>query len=465
MIILIVPMLSQQTLNADSNYVIIKEAVRAIWREDPRVHFLLPWPTNKEWRYYRDGFFEDPRIRRLPLRYAEAKKYNNIAFDPTFFLKTFDRFVPDLIWNMDVEIGHLLARFSQNYAKEGEPPVLNHHHFVIHKSSGAQMSVYESFIYVQILSSLLADWNVFPSRYGFQMLVDNIQEYDMYPFLDRISAKTSFLPTGIVDVPAFKRIAEAEDRHDRTTIFYNQRLAGYKGYRETFDLLAKIHKDRKGDFDVQISFQDGDRSSVIRRKYPFVRVVRNDAHEDYLKEMARCHLNVTNSRYEVLPVGIIEAIGMGQAVIAPNGISFPELLGEDYGFLYDTVVEEEEMIHTFLDDPQMIEREGNANRERAFDVFSSEKFARSLLYLFADVHALRPESLDVLKAKNLKILRSHVRGKDVLSRKDHKEYVRDAGLSTSQSMPAIRWRRIVRALGYESFLNREGAYWMKGKET
>lgn len=462
MIILIVPMLSHQTLNCDSNYVIIREAVNAIWKEDPNVSFLLPWPTNPEWRYYHDGFFDDKRIQRLPMRFAEAKKYNNIAFDPTFYLRTFERFVPDLIWNMDVEIGHLLARFSQNYAKNGEPSILNHHHFILHKSTGANMWTYEHFVYLQIISSLLVDWNVFPSRHGLSMLIDNVQEYDVYPLLDRISSKSSILPTAMIDVDLFRRIQKEEERYERPTIFYNHRLAGYKRYMAAFRLLHEIHGERGGDFDVQISYQDGDKSNVIRRKFPFVRIVRNDTREDYLREMARCHVNVTNSSYEVLPVAVIESIGMGHVVIAPRSICFPELMGEDYPFLYRNRKEEKRMINDVLDDPSEISKWGERNRERAFDRFSTERFAKDLLKTFQAVYELRPDPVRSLKERNLRILKSILSGKAVVRRKDWKDFVKKAVLSTSQSLPPSRWGRLMRSLGYESFFNRDEAYWMKG---
>ena len=219
-------MLSHQTLNADSSYVWLNILITQLLKENPNLTFLLPWPTNPEWKYYSDGFFDDPRIIRIPRRYEKAKRQNNVAYSPGFYWDLFNKFAPDLILNLNVEVGHLLSKFTSCYTNDGEPAIVNQHFFVLHKSTGLPMSVWEHFIYQQIISSLLVDWNLHPSEHCLSMLRENMEIYGLEDLRPKIEEKTEVKPWGIIDVELFKSLLEEEEKFERPTIYYNHRLQG-----------------------------------------------------------------------------------------------------------------------------------------------------------------------------------------------------------------------------------------------
>ncbi len=286
--------------------------------------------------------------------------------------------------------------------------------------------------------------------------------YGLDSLRPKIEEKTEVKPWGIIDVELFKSLLEEEEKFDRPTIYYNHRLQGYKGRKVTFLVLEALYKERGGDFDVHISYQAGDWAHSIRRKLPFVRVVKLDRRIDYLRHLAKAHINMTNSTHETFCISLVEAMAMRQAVVAPRGVTFPELLGSwDHPYLFSTLEEQKELLNRLLDNPQEIEKEGERNQRRAFEEYNVKDFAKDYLKIFEKVWELRPFPHKALKPKHRKTFEAYTEKRKTLKVQDLLDWRKVTNLN-NQAYPPCRWSRLLRGEGWESYADRQqGAYWMR----
>ncbi len=66
----------------------IKKIIENFSKLHPDTYFVIPFPV-KHFKYYEDGFFQNPNVIREPYVIPLAKKINNITFDGAFLQQTY----------------------------------------------------------------------------------------------------------------------------------------------------------------------------------------------------------------------------------------------------------------------------------------------------------------------------------------------------------------------------------------
>jgi hypothetical protein len=80
--ILFYPMLSSaMNVNGDSGYILMRQIVTEVLKQRPDWRFIIPFPANREWSYYKDGFFDHPGVIRIPMLLPEGKVHNAVHYD------------------------------------------------------------------------------------------------------------------------------------------------------------------------------------------------------------------------------------------------------------------------------------------------------------------------------------------------------------------------------------------------
>ena len=105
--ILIYPMLSTDYLNADSNYIIIKQLCNELIKTK-RYNFILL--INSQKKYVKDDLNKQVKIIRMPM--PNAKKHQVINFNANIFRDIYKNYAIDIIWNNVVEQGHHFRYFE-----------------------------------------------------------------------------------------------------------------------------------------------------------------------------------------------------------------------------------------------------------------------------------------------------------------------------------------------------------------
>ena len=381
MTILIQPMFSKQEINGDSCYVLIKAMVNSIAKLRSDIDFVMIFPDAESgYKWEDDGFFKLKNICRVPQRVSPRKRSNAVTFDGTWYDALFHRFGFDVIWCNLVEVTHLLKYSGESgFTKDSFPYVIAAHNYVIHDSLPYPMTGLEQIIGQQAIGSALADINVFNSIYTKKMWGEAASRFLKPELISETLDRSIVIPLGVLDGSAkAKRMNDGIVR-----IAYNHRLQNYKNWKITFDLCGELHK---AGYPIELwYFSNTSEHLGMISHLPFVKIKLNVTHEAYMRELACCDLNVTNSQYETFCISAIESMALGQPLIAPDGVTFPEITGRDelkYPYLFKKPSEQKSMMVDLISHAEKRERWGRALARFVNREFNSELWAQRYLKVF-----------------------------------------------------------------------------------
>ena len=109
-------------------------------------------------------------------------------------------------------------------------------------------------------------------------------------------------------------------------VAYNHRLQGYKDWQTTFEVFDALWADGV-EFKVRHTGPVAENTSLIAKR-PYVEIRLAAKRADYLRNLAGCDLNVTNSFHETFCIAARRRMCVfGQPIVAPAGVTFPEITG------------------------------------------------------------------------------------------------------------------------------------------
>lgn len=337
--VLIYPMLSVDTLNADSNYIIIKQLCNELIKTG-RYNFFLLLDSNR--KLVKDDLSALVKIIKIPM--PKAKKHQVIHLNSNIFRQIFKKYAFDIIWNNVVEQGHHLRYFQDTIVEDFRPKVFNYHHYVIHRSLDKVTSYNpcRHIMYDQLIGSLGADMNFFHTNYCYEMLEEEAKDILLPKRVKEIKNKSVISLGGYIDE------IKSKEKYDIFTFIFNHRLDGYKNWKQTFEVFDQLWTEGLK-FQVVLTAGDKDNINTINKK-PYTIVKSFTKHQDYIKELSKCHANTLNSKHETYCISVAESIMNNQIVILPNRCTFPELVEQNYPYLFNDMDEQIEMLRVLIKD-------------------------------------------------------------------------------------------------------------------
>lgn len=451
MIIFAQPMYSKPQLNADSNYIVYSILIRAMREARPDWHWVIPFPDAKSgYSYDDDGFFRLPTVTRIPQRISPRKMANAISFSAWWYDEVFRRLAFDAVWTNLPEIAGPLTFAGYGSADPaGRPLIVAAHNYVIHETLPIAHDCQDHVKRAQVTGATLANVNIFNSDHCCEMLMDNARAF----LSDRMLARLQETFVKINYGPLSPDLELARNENDPPVIAYNHRLQKYKNWRETMDLLQEMW-DEGDRFRVLFLNNTKDKMSQLAR-YPFVEIALSRTHPEYLEKLRGCDLNVTNTVHETFCISAVESMALGQPIVAPNGITFPEITGRKdgngYPYLFTSRKEQKAMLRRLL--------KSRAERHKWGEIVSRHVLSRYTTNVWAEAYARMFESKladdrfqpnpaedarDMLSAqaeachgKTINDFLASVRNRPVNGRVPF----------ASQSLPNTRALRILRAVG------------------
>jgi len=466
MIILVNPMLSQPSLNADSCYNVIRQLIIESSKHENDLFFDVLWPSNdKDWTYYKDGLFDLPNVRRLPIYVHPAKMQQVTSFNIQEWLRHLNYKIPyDIIWNHTVEVGDLLKHSVRSSAEAAKLTVVNAHHYVMHKSLPYDLSEMMPALMRQLISSAEADINVFDSQHCKNMLYENAKDYLSKNLFDAIKSKEAYIPHGVLSSEELEPLKQ--EKHSVFTFAYNHRLQDYKNWKKTFALFAELNQEGH-EFRVKLfAHKDNIAKTKTAARHAFVDVFLSETRAEYLTELSKCHANVTNSQHETFCISAIESMYYDQLLIAPNDITFPEITGKkenNYPFLFNSKKEQKEIIKNILLNKNNAMLYSKDLKKHVVDSYSVESWAKAYIDLFKSLNENK-KVYDSLKHKDaIKDL--------ALQRKEwlfedfrHKLYnmtILGKRLAGGHSFPAQKIKRLLNEIGFKDAGYKNGTLLLK----
>lgn len=347
MFILVQPMYSKQELNADSNYVVYTQLISAMRSVRPGWHWVVIFPDKESgFKYDDDGFFRSHNVSRVPQRMSPRKMSNAVSFDGAWYDRLFRQIGFDTVWcNLPEMAAALKCAGAGTFEYKARPPIIAAHNYVIHPTLPYPFDVQGHVAFAQLSGAIFADHNVFNSDYCRWMLFDNAKRWLNQETMEIIAAKSSQIPYGTLE----PELLPVETDNPVPVIAYNHRLQAYKNFQRTFELLDELYQEGLR-FRVRYMNNTTEMTTQIA-KYPFVEIKLCANRRDYLAALRGCDLNVTNSQHETFCIAAIESMALGQPLIAPNGITFPEITGREttrYPYLFTSPEEQKAMVRHLL---------------------------------------------------------------------------------------------------------------------
>lgn len=361
-------MVSQQTINADSNWAYLKAMIeglnKAAERRNERDRLLIHiWmPHNENLRYEPDGFtsrFGNVQVR--PLHMPSRKNLQSKHFDAERIYQETVRQGLNVYWNNIPEIGAELSYLLANYWATGDmtpgPFTLTYNHYTIHPSLPYAVYGYNDLRLKELLGNYLSDMAVFNSAHNERMLRENAEEFGVSHWLDDIDRRDALvtIPIPVLDDelrPSMELCAERGFEYDRNgdpaddgpLFYYNHRLQAYKHWRDTFDLMDTLRSQGHRNFQCWLSYGDGDNTKRVAQEYPFIRLQRTHTHEAYYDRLCTPHFNTLNTTHETFCIAIIESALLGGIPIVPDRVTFPDIFPDDYEFMFHDDDEQRELV-------------------------------------------------------------------------------------------------------------------------
>lgn len=383
MIIYIQPMYSKAELNGDSCYVIYSAMVRAMLRVRPDWHFVVSFPSKDTgFKYDDDGTFRLPNITRVPMKVTTRKMGNAVHYDANWYDAFFRAYGFDGIWCHLVEIAaNLRSAGEGTYDLQGRPVVVAQHNYVIHDSLPCPFDPLANVAFMQIAGSLGADWNVFNSEHCRNMMHETAGKF-LVPHVikEKITDRHDVIPLGTVE----ESLTYRESGNKVPVFIYNHRLQSYKNYETTFAVLKQLW-DEGLRFKVIFTNTTTEKMSRIS-SLPFVEVRLCATREEYLKTIQQGDLNVTNSQHETFCISAAECMALGMPLIAPNGVTFPQITGASagngYPFLFTNEAEQLDMLRRLITNESLRRKWGKVVSDHVCREYKQNVWATRTAELF-----------------------------------------------------------------------------------
>jgi glycosyltransferase involved in cell wall biosynthesis len=444
-------MYSRQELNSDSNYILYVALVRAMRQVRPDWQFVIIFPDSKSsYKYEDDGFFSLSNVFRAPMRMSPRKMANVVHFNAPWWDQLFRRFGFDCVLCNQVETAAQVARAGQATIQDvGRPAAIAAHYYVIHKSLPYAWKQMEHVVWSQIMGAHTCDLNIFNSDYCKWMFFDAAKEYANDKILKDLRSRSSVIPMGTLDV---SRLRYRENDNDVPVIVYNHRLQQYKQYLDTFDVLNELYQSGLK-FRCIVTSSTAENTKRILT-YPFVELKMCATREKYYETLREGDINVTNSVHETFCISAAESMALGQCLVAPKGLTFPQITNSEengYPYLYTSRDEQLAFLRKLILDKDERRTWGRILsdhvRSQYNDLTWAERYAQAIETLLSrdSFKAGTPDDVRSFIAKRL-------RTNSGVSIREFWNIVGQVPVNGrrpfgSQSLPYIKLSRLVRELG------------------
>ena len=154
-------------------------------------------------------------------------------------------------------------------------------------------------------------------------------------------------------------------KHKHGTILFNHRDNEYTGYTWFVKQMDELWEKRQ-DFKVYTTLTDLDR--------PYAERVKLSSRDDYLNFVRSMHMGVgCFKKYSAWSISTTDGLSQGVPYILPNGMCYPEMVGEQYPLLYKGSDGFKSTIEYMLDEPKARDEANNYLAPKLNDFRWSER--------------------------------------------------------------------------------------------
>lgn len=393
MIVAVIPFWSDSDmLNQDSNYAFLVRVLPVMARLRPDWAWVLFWPKQygaDTWKWVDDGILSSiPNLAFYGWAYDTAMASSVSGWDAIAHRDLERKFAPMVYWLHQVESGVFLAGgYRRSFCAVSHPVLVAQHHYIIHRSLPYPMNFNR--LWLQMGGSLASDIVVCNSQHTLTMMREAFAEWLNQDTLDSLLAKTIVHRFGLLDPTVFPTEIRP---YPKPVFVYNHRQENYKQPHVTQEVLSSLRASGL-DFEVWLTRNIGQRSIIIADRY-----MGHPDYRQYLQNIAIPAINTINSVHETFCISAMDSLALGHLLVAPRGVTFPELVPPDYPFLFRSAREQTEMLrHILTTWPTEWEKWSPILRRFAREQFDIVRYAETYAEIIAstwkqkyEAHTMKP---------------------------------------------------------------------------
>jgi hypothetical protein len=376
---------------------------------------------------------------------------NTLSYDATWYDQLFRKIGFDAILNNQVETAAQVAQSGQQtFADAGRPLSIASHVYVIHRSLPYLFDgMMEHVALSQCMGAYCSDYNVFDSDHCETMFFETAGEFLNAEKLESIRRRSEVIPLGTLE--SSLRYVE-RPRTETPVIIYNHRLQTYKNYKTTMEVLQSLWNEGLR-FRCIVTSSSSENSSRVM-SYPFVEFKLCATREDYLKVLREGDLNVTNSQHETFCMSAVESMACGQCLIAPQGVTFPQITGQSengYPYLFRDEQDQRSFIRKLVQEKEERTHWGSILSRHVISSYNRTRWADSYATL-VDGLLSDPKYVPNTKEDVLEDMRKRLRLNNGIELKDFWNECAQRKINGripwgSQSLSYTKLVRLIRRLG------------------
>ena len=401
MFIYVQSMWSKEEINADSNYVVWTQFIRAARKLRPDINWIVMFPDAQSgYKYEDDGFFGLPGVSRVQQRVPTRRTANAVNFPASWYESLFRKFGFDAVWCHLPEVAAQIKASGRTTREAiSKPSVVTQHNYVVHDSLPYEF--HEHLALMELSGALCSDVNVFNSDYCREMFDDIATRYLTPSVVQRIADKSVKINYGTLE----PELVPPDPLPDNKIpiIAYNHRLLTHKRYADTFEVLDQLHREGVK-FKLWYLNNTNERVGILR-KYPWAELKLSRTRDEYLTKLRMCDLNVIHSLHETFCISGAESMALGQPLVAPDGITFPEITGRnagnEYPWLFKSDADSKGMLRKLLTDQSARRKWGGVASAHVTNAYNTTLWVGEYMKVFDSFsdHKIgtSPERVDVVR--------------------------------------------------------------------
>jgi hypothetical protein len=220
------------------------------------------------------------------------------------------------------------------------------------------------------------------------MARESFSDYMNADAMQALEDKSQTLHFGLIH--GSEPISEPATASSKPIFIYNHRFEYYKRPDITFAIFDELRSSH--DFEVWASQTIG-QAAGGGRQYRYDKSIFEPSRDAYLKRIAVPAINTINSQHETFCISILDSMAVGNLIVAPKSVTFPELLPDDYPYLFENEKEQRAMLESILDNfEEIYNRWRIPLAEHARERFNLARYAADYLDVVAAAEAQHRES-------------------------------------------------------------------------
>lgn len=398
------PVISARNVQASPSYNFWQSFRAHALKADPQSVFYVLVPRLCEHTRWKDGAdWSGPRTHVVPVMMAE-QQFDDLALVTREFYDRFNERFGDLYFDVILTERPMTVPMLRKLVQHPLRSRTRHPLIVVRD----QLTLGTDHFQIDPIEELMqaAGWaeapTIFQSPHQARRALRVARKHLTATHLSRIAERSMVFPLGIDcdDVDATNAV-ERTQKYDQLTVNYSHKLFLEQKFIESLTIMDSV---LAGGRDVRLQVVTGSAPGKIHmlgaaRKFKYMEIYGNQNRAQFLRQIAKAHVFISNSYWEDFSATVAEQIYTGLIPVLADEEWSRYLVGEEYPYLFGDMMEGQAMLRYVLDHYEEVrDRWVPVLQGRCREMFDLKRIIPEMVQWLTGLHEARIAELRVSPA-------------------------------------------------------------------